>query len=52
MQKKKSNVIQNVGISSEAFMYVMENRRNNREPFYKVLDRILEQHKKLRPLPP
>lgn len=46
-RKKKPNLVRNVVISSESFMYIAQNRRNNREPFYKVLDRVLKQHERL-----
>lgn len=44
-KKPKTNLVHNVSISNEAFEYIMENRYNKHEPIYKIIDRIILDHK-------
>jgi hypothetical protein len=46
-KKKKSNLLRDCPISSEAFMYINNRRYSTREPLYVTLDRILKQHERL-----
>jgi hypothetical protein len=46
-KKEKPHLVRNVVISSEAFVYITENKRNSREHIYQTLDRILEEHERL-----
>jgi hypothetical protein len=44
-KKLKPHLINNVSITNEAFEYILENRYNKHEPIYRIIDRIMEQHK-------
>jgi hypothetical protein len=42
--KTTSDLVQNMMISKWSFMYLFEQRHNNQETLYKVLDRVLQEH--------
>jgi hypothetical protein len=44
-RKLKPHLVNNVSISNEAFNYILENRQKKDEPIYKVIDRIILEHK-------
>jgi hypothetical protein len=42
--KTTSDLVQNMMIPKWSFMYLFEQRHNNQEALYKVLDRVLQEH--------
>ncbi|MGH9953182.1 MAG: hypothetical protein ACRD5J_16310 [Nitrososphaeraceae archaeon] len=46
-KKPKPILVRNASISNGAFEYLMENRRNKHEPIYKIIDRIILEHRRL-----
>jgi hypothetical protein len=44
-KKVKPHLVNNVSISNVAFEYILENRQNKDEPIYKIIDRIILDHK-------